>query len=178
MIRRLRNLRHNLVGIALAVGFWCLLWGGFSVKDVLGGVAAAVLVFTVFPMPRTAPEVTFRPVAVVTLTARFLWDLVTSSIEVGWYAVRPGPQPPCSVIAVPMASRSDLFLTATAILATLIPGSVVVEAQRSTGTLFLHIIGAGTDAEVEQAKQQVREQEERLLRAFARRDVLQGAGLG
>lgn len=177
MIRRLRDLRHNVVGILGAVVVWCLLWGGFSASDILGGLAAVVLVYLIFPMPSPGREITVRPLAFLSLLGIFLFDLVKSSIEVGWYAVRPGPQPASSVIAVPMASRSDLFLTGTAILSTLIPGSVVVEAQRSTGTLFLHIIGAGTEAEVERARQRAVDQEARLLRALARREVLEGAGM-
>ena len=85
--------------------------------------------------------------------------------------------PPASVIAVQLASRSDLFLTGTGVLSTLIPGSVVVEAQRATGTLFLHVIGPGTEDEVEKARQSVLAQEKRLLLALARREVLEEAGL-
>src|SRR5699024_5299626 len=99
--------------------------------------------FALFPMPPTGRELTVRPLRLSYFLVRFLYDLTVSSVEVGWYALRPAPQPPGSVIAVTMASRSDLFLTATAVLSTLIPGSVVVEAQRATGTLFLHVIPAG-----------------------------------
>ena len=106
-----------------------------------------------------------------------MYDLCESALQVGWYAIRPGPQVPSSVIAVRMASRSDLFLTVTGVLCTLIPGSVVVEAQRATGMLFLHTIGTGTPEEAEKARRTVREQEERLLWAFGRREVLEEAGL-
>ena len=95
----------------------------------------------------------------------------------GYYSIRPGPQPPSSVIAVRMASRSDFFLTFTGVLCTLIPGSVVVEAQRATGMLFLHTFNAGTAEEVEKARASVRAQEERLLWAIGRREVLEEAGL-
>lgn len=177
MSARLRDLRRSWVWLLGSVLIWCLLWGGFTLQDVLGGAVVALLVFLAFPMPPTGQELTLRPVALLVFLARFLGDLVVSAVEVAWYAVRPAPQPPSSVVAVTLASRSDFFLTMTGVLTTLIPGSVVVEAQRATGTLFLHVIGAGTPEAVDRARQRVREQEERLLRAVARREVLEEAGL-
>lgn len=177
ILRRLKDLRHSWQWVLLAVALWCLLWGGVDPKNVLGGLAVAVMVFVLFPMPPTGRELTLRPLRFTLFALRFLADCAVSAVQVGYFALRPGPQPPSSVIAVKMASRSDFFLTFTGVLCTLIPGSVVVEAQRATGTLFLHNIGAGTEAEVEAARQDALKQERRLLRAFARREVLEGAGL-
>lgn len=175
--RRLADLRHNWIGILGALLFWCLLWGGFSVTDVLGGLLAVVLIYLLFPLPPTSDELTIHPVAFVVFASRFALDLVLGSWQVSRFVLRPGPPPGGSVIAVPLRSRSDVFLTGTAMLATLVPGSVVVEAQRSTSTLFLHVIGAVTTEEVEQSRQAVIAQEERLLRAVGRRSVLEEAGL-
>lgn len=177
MSRRLSELRRSWLWIIAAVGLWCLLWGTLDLRTVLGGAAAAVLVFWLFPMPPMGHELTLRPVSALRFLLRFLVDLCASAIQVGWYAIRPAPAPPGSVIAVQLASRSDFFLTMTGILCTLVPGSVVVEAQRATGMLFLHTIGPGTAEEVEAARADVLAQEERLLRAFARRELLEEAGL-
>lgn len=174
---RLSELARSWVWVVVSVALWCLLWGGIDLKNLLGGLAAALLVFALFPMPPLGHELTIRPLRLLLFLLRFLYDLCESAVQVGWYAIRPGPQPPSSVIAVKMASRSDFFLTVTGILCTLIPGSVVVEAQRATGMLFLHTIGAGTEEDVEKARRTVRAQEERLLWAVARRDVLEEAGL-
>lgn len=175
--RRFKDLRHSWIWALVSVALWCLLWGGVDLKNVLGGIAVAVLVFVLFPMPPTGHELTLRPVRFLLFAARFLFDVVVSAVQVGYYSIRPGPQPPSSVIAVRMASRSDFFLTFTGVLCTLIPGSVVVEAQRATGMLFLHTFNAGTQEEVEKARAQVRAQEERLLWAVGRREVLEEAGL-
>ncbi|PWH06592.1 Na+/H+ antiporter subunit E [Brachybacterium endophyticum] len=171
----LRELPSRWLGLAVTTVFWCLLWGGFSPRDVLGGLAVAILVYVVFPLPSMAREVTLRPLAFLWLCVRFLWDMTVSAVQIAWWAVRPGPEPPTAVIAVPLASRSDLFLTFTAALSTLIPGSVVVEAQRATGTLFLHVIGVGTEEAAEVARERTRAQEMRLLQALARKDVLEEA---
>ncbi|GAA1483733.1 Na+/H+ antiporter subunit E [Brachybacterium fresconis] len=175
--RRLRDLRRSWLWIFLAVALWCLLWGGIDLKNVLGGTLVAVIVFVLFPMPPMGHELTLRPLRFTLFLLRFVYDLCESALQVGWYAIRPGPQVPSSVIAVRMASRSDLFLTVTGVLCTLIPGSVVVEAQRATGTLFMHVIGAGTLEEVEAARDRVHAQEERLLWAVGNREVLGEAGL-
>lgn len=177
MKRRLLDLPRNWVGLLVSVIFWCMLWGGIDAKNVLGGILAATIVFVMFPMPPTGHEITIRPLRFVYFVSVFLFDMVKSAIEVGWYSIRPAPQPLNSVIAVKLRSRSDLFLTGTGMLSTLIPGSVVVEAQRATGTLFLHVIAAEDEEQAEQARQRVLEQEERLLWAMARREILEEAGL-
>ena len=177
MRRRILDLPKNWMGLLVAITFWCMLWGGVDLKNVLGGVLAATLVFVLFPMPPTGHEITLRPLRFVYLVGVFLFDMVKSAIEVSWYSIRPAPQPLNSVIAVRLASRSDLFLTGTGMLSTLIPGSVVVEAQRATGTLFLHVIAAEDEQQAEQARQRVLEQEKRLLWALARPEVLEEAGL-
>ncbi|UYG18058.1 Na+/H+ antiporter subunit E [Brachybacterium huguangmaarense] len=178
MRQRLREAPSHWLEILGATVFWCLLWGGrFSPSDVLGGLLVAAVVVILFPLPRLSVELTLRPWSFLTFVARFLADMFVSSLQVSWYALRPSGTPGNSVIAVQLRSRSDLFLTATGMLCTLVPGSVVVEAQRSTGTLFLHVIGAYDTATVEAARQRVLRQEERVLRALARRDVLEGAHL-
>ncbi|WP_422115493.1 Na+/H+ antiporter subunit E [Brachybacterium sp. UNK5269] len=176
-LQRLKDLRRSWLWIVVSVALWCLLWGGIDLKNVLGGLLAAVLVFVLFPMPPTGHELTLRPLRFAHFVARFLWDVAVSAVQLSWFAIRPQPVPPSSVVAVKMASRSDFFLTFTGVLCTLIPGSVVVEAQRATGMLFMHTFAAGTPEEVEQARRRVLGQEERLLWAVGRREVLEEAGL-
>jgi multicomponent Na+:H+ antiporter subunit E len=177
MTRRIRSLPAHWLGILVATVFWCLLWGSFTASDVLGGLCAAILLHLVFPLPPLSREIALHPIPFVWFVVKFLWDMTVSGVQVAWWAIRPAPPPPASVIAVTMSSRSDLFLTFVAALSTLIPGSVVVEAQRSTGTLFLHVIGVGDEQEVDAAADRVRAQERRVLRAVARRDVLEEVGL-
>lgn len=175
MADRLHALVENWTGLLAGVVFWCILWGGFSATDVLGGIVAVLLVHFLFPMPIAPREVTIRPFALVWLIVRFIADVLMSSIQVGWYALRPAGFPESSVVAVQLSSRSDFFLTIMAMMLTLVPGSVVVEAQRSTGTLFLHAFGAATEEDVAEVKANAHRQEVRLLRALARREILNEA---
>lgn len=173
---RLTDLRHHWIGLILAVGFWCILWQGVTAMTVIGGLAVAIVLQVLFPMPALGGEVTLRPLRALHFTVKFLWDMTVSGLIVAAYALKPGPTPGSSVVAVQLRSRSDLFLTFTAMLATLIPGSVVVEAQRSTGTVFLHFFAADTPDAVEKVRRSIVAQEKRALLAFGRTELLAEAG--
>lgn len=175
---RIRDLPSHTLGILGGALVWCLLWGEFSVLSVLGGLLLGALIYVIFPAPPLSREVTLRPVSALVFLAVFAKDLVAGSIQVARFALRPSGSPGSSVIAVQLRSRSDLFLSFTGILATLIPGSVVVEAQRATGTLFFHAIGVTTKEQIKAQRESILRQEERLLRAFAARDILESAGYG
>jgi multicomponent Na+:H+ antiporter subunit E len=155
---------------------WVLLWGDISLANVLNGVLLALLVTTVLPLPDTPFDGSFRPWGVVRLVAKFLWDVVVASVEVAILALRRR-EPHGAVIRVPLRSHSDVYLTMTAALSTLVPGSVVVEAHRLTGTLYLHILDVDMQGGLEAAHRTVLEQEERILRAFASNAELADAGL-
>ncbi len=174
--RRVRDLPAHTLGIVGGALVWCLLWGEFSVLSIVGGLLLGAAIYVMFPAPPLSREVTLRPVNALVFVAVFVKDLVASSIEVARYALRPSGSPGSSVIAVQLRSRSDLFLSFTGILATLIPGSVVVEAQRATGTLFFHAIGVTTKEQMRAQHESILRQEERLLRAFAAREILESAG--
>ena len=118
-----------------------------------------------------------RPVGIVRLFARFAVDLVKASFEVSLIALRPGYQTRGAVIGVQLRSHSDLYLTMTAELASLVPGSLVVEAHRLTGMLYLHVLDVRQSGGIEAARQSVLDQEERVLRAFASDEELAAAGL-
>ncbi len=76
-------------------------------------------------------------------------------------------RPTSAVIEVDLASDSDFVMTVVAEIVSLIPGSVIVEARRSTHTLFLHVLDVDDDADAESARRRVLAQERRVLRAFS-----------
>lgn len=164
----------TLLAIALT---WGLLWADFSLPNLLNGLILAILVVVLFPMPPLQSEIALRPLHAAWFLTRFLWDLFVSALQIASYAVRPSGSPESSVIAIHLRSRSDLFLTLTGEVLTLIPGSIVVEAQRTTGTLYLHVIGAVTEEDRERNRATFLQQEVRILRAFGSRATLEEAGL-
>jgi multicomponent Na+:H+ antiporter subunit E len=145
---------------------WVLLWGELSVGNVLSGLAVAAVVILVFPLPPIAFKGRFRPMGLVRLIARFHADLLVASLGVARQALRIGKLPRSSIVRVQLRARSDLYMALTVELLSLIPGSVVVEADRSTWTLYLHVLGADDAQSVAHARRTALDQEERLIHAF------------
>lgn len=156
---------------------WVLLWGELHLGNVLAGLLIALAVTVLLPLPAVASGGRLRPLGLLRLVAYFARDLVVASVEVGAQAFRPRP-PVSAVIGVRLRSSSDLYLTLTAELCSLVPGSIVVEAHRLTRTLYVHVLDVETAGGVEAARQSVLDQEERVLRAIASDAQLEVAGLG
>lgn len=145
---------------------WWVLWGSWTAFSLVTGVLVAVLASVVFPLPPLHVHVRIRPVAVVVLVARFLYDVAVASVQVAWTTLKPPPRLRSAIVKVPLRTESDLVLTATAIMSSLVPGSVVVEAHRPTHTLYLHVLNAAGEDDVETARRTAWAQEERILAAF------------
>ena len=174
---RRRRLAAQWPTMIWLVAVWVLLWGDLSVGNVLAGAIVAVLVTGALRMTPIDFHGRLHLGGLVVLVARFAWDLVRASVEVSWVALRPRHTPHGAVIGVQLRNHSDLYLTMTAELCSLVPGSLVVEAQRLTGMLYLHVLDVEQSGGVEAARKTVLDQEERVLRAFASDEEMRAAGL-
>lgn len=149
---------------------WCLLWGQFSIANAVGGFVLGVLVWLVFPLPRLALRGRIRPLGLLQLLGKLAVELVTSSVHVLYLVLRPGPPPRSVILAVHLRSRSDLYLTLTCELVSLIPGSLVLEARRNTGTVYIHVLGVDSPKGIAAARRSVLDAEEMVIRAFGHRN--------
>lgn len=147
---------------------WVALWGDLSLITVLGGLLVATIGSLVFPLPPLRLDVRVRPLALLWLVVRFAADVVVSSFQVAWVVLRPRRPLRNAVIEVNLRTPSDFVLTVVAEMTCLVPGSLVVEARRSTHTLFLHVLDVEDLAGVERFRQGVLDQEKRLVRALGR----------
>lgn len=143
---------------------WVALWRDLSPGTLALGVLVAVLVCLVFPLPPLRMRLRIRPLPLAWLVVRFGWDVVVSSIQVARVALRPRP-PVNAVVQVDLVTPSDFVLTVVGEMTSLIPGSIVVEARRSTHTLFLHVLDVRDTEGAERFKRSVLAQEQRVLRA-------------
>ncbi|WP_432519561.1 Na+/H+ antiporter subunit E [Kineococcus sp. SYSU DK006] len=169
---RLLRERVSLPVLLWLVVLWLLLWGDVSWANVLSGLALALLVTVVLPMPRVDLAVRVRPLRIARLLARFAVDLVRASAQVAWLACRPGRQPRNSVVRVPLHSGSDLFVAMTAEVVSLVPGSLILEigapsAREGQGVLYVHALGAGDERARERTRREVLLTERRIVRTFA-----------
>ena len=159
--------RHfSPAAFVVLTGVWVLLWDQISLFLVLTGLLVALLVGLVFPLPPIQLHGRFRPLQALRLVARLLVDAFRASVDVVRLAFRFGTVPRSSIIRVQLRSRSDLYLTVTAEQVSLVPGTIVLEAHRATGTLYLHVLGATDQAATASAVQGVFDAEARALRTF------------
>jgi multicomponent Na+:H+ antiporter subunit E len=145
---------------------WVALWGDLSAANVLSGLIVALVVCLVFPLPPLRMNLHVRPLWLGWLVLHFLGDVVAASAEVAWKTVQFRRQPRNAVIEVDLRTRSDFVLTVVAEMVSLVPGSLVVEARRSTHTLFLHVLDARDMAGVDKMRRQVFALERRVVLAF------------
>ena len=169
--------RFQWVTILWLTAVWVLLWGDVSWGNVVNGALLGVLVTTGLRMTPVDFHGRVHPGALLVLLARFALDLVRASFEVSLVALRPLYTPRGAVICVQLRSHSDLYLTLTAELVSLVPGSIIVEAHRLTGRLYVHVLDVETSGGIEKARQNVLDQEARVLRARASDAELAEAGL-
>jgi multicomponent Na+:H+ antiporter subunit E len=142
---------------------WILLWGTFSWANLLGGLAVGLFVVLVFPLPGVASDGRLRPLGLARVVLRVGADLVVSSLQVAWQSVRPGPPIRSSVIEVVFEERSEALMAALVEALSLVPGSVVVDADAERGVLWAHVLGADTDEEVDAFRARVHVLEKNLL---------------
>ena len=147
------------------VALWMLLWGQFTVVAFVTGVAAAVVVTRVFRLPPVELSGRVNLWWGLVFVLQFLVALVRGSLTVAWQVFDFRRQPGASVIAVPLRVDDDLIMTHTAVTASLIPGSLIIDADRDRRILYLHIIGVRSDEDVELQRASVLLWEERIVRA-------------
>jgi multicomponent Na+:H+ antiporter subunit E len=148
---------------------WVLLWGTLSWANVLGGLVVALLVRWLLPLPTVVPEGRVSPVGVAVLLVSLGRELVVSSAQVAWLAVRPGPAPPTAVVAVRLETDSDLLLAIVVNALNLMPGSMVLEIDQVERVVYSHAIDVADDAQVEAYRDSVRRMEHLVQRAFPAR---------
>jgi multicomponent Na+:H+ antiporter subunit E len=159
------------------VVLWLFLWDQVSVLSIVTGLLLALLVTRVFYLPPVELPDRVNPLGVLGFVVRFVIDLVRSSFQVGWLAIDPRGVPTSSIVAVQLSTKSDLSLTLTALAVSLVPGSLVVEADRQDDILYLHVLGTETSADVEKARADVLAVEERIVRAIGSRDDVRRVNL-
>jgi len=157
--------RGQLLALFWLVLVWNLLWGEITWANVIGGFLVATAVLTVFPLPPVTFAGHIWPGKLARFGIRFLADLIVASVQLAWIALRPGPPPRGAIIAVPLRVPNDLTMTLTAEALSLIPGTLNIEADPRTGTLYLHCFGIRDIAQVERVRRDMLRLEARIVEA-------------
>jgi len=151
---------------------WGALWQDFSVGNLLFGAIISAVVVNLFYLPPVELGGRLNLLAAALFAAKFVNHVAVASFHVLWLAVATGPRIRNAVLAVKLRTRSDLILTATGHAISLIPGSLVVEVDRSTSTLYLHCLDISGQQDAQAFRAQVLRIEADLIRAFGTEEEL------
>lgn len=143
---------------------WGALWQDFSPGNLVFGAIIAYAVVNFFYLPPVELTGRFNVLWLVPFLGRFLARLVTASAEVFWLGLTKGPHLRNAVVAVELRSHSDFLVTATGHAISLIPGSLVLEVDRSTSTLYLHCLNVASGEDAATIRRDVRDTEAWLIR--------------
>lgn len=163
-----REVAVRLWTLAWLTFVWVLLWGVVSWANVLAGLALAIAIVTVLPLPRVPVEGRIHPLSVVILALRLLYDFAISSVQVGWMAVRPGKPPLGAVVRVRVAIKSDMVLALAIDYLNLVPGTMVVELDHRRRLLYVHVFDVSSERRVKAFYRQVAYTERMFIKAFER----------
>lgn len=147
---------------------WVLLWGTLSAANILGGLAIALLITVLLPLPVVPMQGRLHPFSLLRLIGRVIVDLVKASTQLAWLTVRPGAPPRSAVVRAPLSVKSDLTLALTAAILTLIPGTMIVDIDQARRILYVHILDVRADGAIEDFHRQLAHLEKLIIAAFER----------
>ncbi|HAQ58968.1 MAG TPA: Na+/H+ antiporter subunit E, partial [Microbacterium sp.] len=136
---QLRHLWVQLPFFAWLIVLWMLLWGQFTWLAFFSGLIVAIFVTRIFRLPPVDLSGRLNLWYGLVFVTTFLAALVRGSLLVAWQVLDPRGQPGGAIIAVQLRTDDDLIMTQTGITASLIPGSLVLEADRDRRVLYLHV---------------------------------------
>ena len=123
---------------------WVGLWGSVTPANVLGGLAVAGVLVLLLPLPPGGGHGVVRPVALLRFALRFLVDLVVSSWQVLALVLQPRLALRQGVVAVPVPGASEGLLTMLANAISLTPGTLTLDVDLRSSTLYVHALDVGT----------------------------------
>ncbi|MDT5339668.1 MAG: multicomponent Na+:H+ antiporter subunit [Mycobacterium sp.] len=147
---------------------WMLLWGNVSAANILGGLAVALVITLLLPLPAVAIEGRLHPLSLLRLVVLISYYLVLSSLQLAWLAIKPGPPPRTAVLRAHLAIKSDLVLALAVNVINLIPGSIVLEIDQTRRMIYVHVIDVGSEKSVQRFYRQIADVERLMIASFER----------
>lgn len=166
----MRNILLRIWVLCWLILVWILLWGTFSAANVISGLLIALVITVLLPLPAVPVEGRVHPLSLLRLILSVFYELVISSAQVAWLAVKPGPPPLSAVMRAHLAVKSDLVLALAVTIFNLVPGSIVLEIDQSRRMLYMHVIDVGNKRAVQRFYRQVSKVERLLVRTFEREE--------
>jgi len=158
---------RRLVIVVWLVVVWVTLWEVASWANFLAGTLVAAAVVYLVP-PHPSRPVGFRPLPALRLLVYFLWELVEASAFMAWEVMTPRNRIGAAVVSVQLTSEMDGVVTAVANMVSLTPGTVTLDVDEDTRTIFVHVLHLKS---VEETRRSVKRLEDLNLAAFPPRPI-------
>lgn len=165
-----RDILIRLGALGWLTFVWVLLWGQVTIANIVGGVLVGLVILVLMPLPPVPVEGKLHPLSALRLLGRILVDLAKSSVEVAWLACRPGAPPLTAILKVHANVKSDLVLGLLVDAINVVPGTIVLEVDRTARDLYIHVLDVGTPARIERFYSSVAHLEHLFIRAFEREE--------
>ncbi|GAA4397012.1 Na+/H+ antiporter subunit E [Tsukamurella soli] len=163
-----RAVALKLAQVVWLAAVWVMLWGTLSPADMLAGVLVALLILVVLPLPPAPVEGRLHVLSLLQLFGLLAAQMVRSSVQVAWFAVRPAAPPLSAVLRAKVSVKSDLVLTLLVDAMNLVPGTVVLDIDTDRRLLYVHVIGVGSEKGVRNFYRDTKRLERLFVLAFER----------
>ncbi|WP_104138271.1 Na+/H+ antiporter subunit E [Cryobacterium sp. Y62] len=167
---RLEAVGNQIPPLIALIVLWMLLWGEFSWLNLLVGLVVGIVVTVAFYLVPVQLSGRLHPLDAVVFFVRLILDIVRASIDVSWLAVKPRLVTSNAILAIRLRTRSDLILTWTAVATSIVPGSIVVDIDRESSILYLHVLNMQSARDIESFRRRVLDTERRIVRGFGSRE--------
>ncbi|HLS32352.1 MAG TPA: Na+/H+ antiporter subunit E [Brevibacterium sp.] len=150
--RRRQGFVEQMLYVLVLIVVWVLLWDELSGMILISGAVLAFAVMRAFYLPPIQLSGRLNVYYGAYFVLWFMVNVLIASLQVAWLTVRPRPVDAGSVIAVDLATRSDLLITLVTMVNGLIPGSLVIEIDRARAVVFVHGLNCADEEELEQVR--------------------------
>ena len=142
---------------------WVTLWEALTWANVAGGLVVAIAALYLLPSREARTSVGFRPLAAARLLLYFVWELLVASSQVIWEIITPQDHTRPAVVSVQTRSTVPGHITAVANMVSLTPGTLSLEIDHETRTIYIHVLHLES---VEETRAAVSKLETLTLAAF------------
>ena len=138
-----------LLPVNLLIAFaWATVSGEYSATTLLTGYVAGFLALWAFADVYSGTRYHHRVFATAQLILFFLWDLLSSNVQVAWAVLRQHHRGRSRFVEMPLDVESDFGVMLVANLITLTPGTLSVDVDEERRMLLVHAMFADDPEEV------------------------------
>jgi multicomponent Na+:H+ antiporter subunit E len=152
---------------AFLLGIWLLLWGEVSIANVVSGLLVAALLLLVFPRTPSTTGFVVRPVPTLRFLLFFGREMIESVVLLSREVLSRRSRFHTGVIAVPVHGCPSALLAVVANLIALTPGTMTVQIDTDTPTLYVHVL---IFRDIESVRGKIEKLNRHVVLAFAGKD--------